>query len=224
MNFRHALAFGTVAAALSAGVAASRAPHSAAAFFVLLGGAALLFGPVLGALSAARPVPFALRAVLLGLGLAALPLSKLAGTLKAVTHHRPLGAVTFAALALVLCLGAIVVSARLLAASVHSTRTRGLRVGVVLLALAGPVLLLTRAAASASLRGGVFDVAFGLGSGALLGLLPWPAAALRAAELSAFPLWFGAVLTGIASGLVLGGGPAALASPALAAPITWMLQ
>lgn len=226
MNFRQGFCFGALGAALAAGVAASRVSQSFSAFFVLFGGAAVLLGPTLAGLTAARPLVAPLRATLIGLGLAALPLAKLAGLLKAATHHRPLGAVTFAALALVLCLGAIAVAARVLAVTdaARSLVARGIRALLVVGALAGPMLLLGQATVSASLREGVFDVALGLGTGALLGLSPWPLPALRAVELSALPVWIGAVLTGILVGLVAGGGPAELASPALAAPISWMLR
>jgi hypothetical protein len=224
LNVRRAFALGTLAAALPAGVAASRSSQSLAAFCVLLAGGALLFGSLFAALASARPLPFALRAVLLGLGLAALPLAKLAALLKAVTHHRPLGAVTFAAVALALCLGAVVVAARVLAAGAETSFARGLRRSLVALALVGPALLIVQAAASPTLRGGVFDVALGLGTGALLGLVPVPAGLLRFLELWAIPLWLAVVLGGIAAGFAFGVGSAALASPALAAPISWMLQ
>jgi hypothetical protein len=226
LNFRQGLCFGALGAALAAGVAVWRTAQGPTAFFVLFGSAASLFGPLLAGLAAARPLSPALRAVLLGLGLSALPLAKLAGMLKAATHHRPLGAVTFAALALLSCLGIIAVSARLLAVTgaARSLPARGARGALILGAVAGPLLLLGGAAASVNLREGVFDVALGLGAGALLGLLPWPPPALRALELVAVPLWVAAVLTGILAGLAVGGGPAELASPALAAPISWMLR
>jgi hypothetical protein len=225
LNFRQGFCFGALGAALSAAVAATRVPASGTAFFVLFGGAALLVGPTLAGLASARPLSPALRAALVGLGLAALPLAKLASLLKVATHHRPLGAVTFAALALLLCLGLIVVSARLLSVSgaERSTGGRFVRAALLAAATAGPLLLLGRATASANLRGGVFDVALGLGTGALLGLAPYPPSAVRAVELLGVPLWVSAVLTGILAGLVAGGGPAQLASPALAAPISWLL-
>lgn len=224
MKARPALAFAAVAAALSAGIAGCRVEQSAAAFCVLVGGAALIFGPVFAGLSALRPASLGLRAALLGLGLVALPLAKLSAMLKAATHHRPLGAVTFAALALALCGGAIVVAARALTLFGSSPWGRVTRVGVVLLAALGPLLLLLRAAASPALRAGVVDVALGLGSGVLLSLVPWPPASQRVIELIALPLWFAAVLVGVVAALVLGGAAAELASPALAAPVTWFLR
>jgi hypothetical protein len=198
--------------------------QTAAAFGVLLGGAALIFGAVFAGLSAARPLSPGLRAALLGLGLVALPLAKLSGTLKAVTHHRPLGAVTFAALALVGCAGAILVAARAFTLFGQSPWGRAARLGFVSLAALGPLLLLLRAAANPALRGGVVDLALGLGSGALLALVPWPSASRRAIDLFAPPLWLAAVLVGVVSALALGGAAAELASPALAAPITWFLR
>jgi hypothetical protein len=191
---------------------------------VLFGGAALIFGAAFAGLFAARPLSPGLSATLLGLGLAALPLAKLSGTLKAVTHHRPLGAVTFAALAIVVCAGAIIVAARALALFGQGPWGRAARLGFVLLATLGPLLLLLRAAVNPALRGGVVDVALGLGSGALLALVPWPPAWRRAIELFALPLWLAVVSMGIVVALALGGAAAELASPALAAPITWFLR
>lgn len=226
MNFRQGFLAGTLGAALAAGVAASRASAGFAAFLVLLGGAALVFGATLAGLAAARPVSFAARAALVGLGLSALPLAMLASVLKATTHHRPLGAVTFAVLALVLCLGSIAVSARVLALtdSARSSAVRSARVVLMVAALAGPVVLLGRAAASANLREGVFDVALGLGTGAVLALLRWPPALARVVQLSAVPVWLGTVVIGILVGLSFGGGASEQASPALAAPISWILR
>lgn len=226
MNFHQGFFAGTAGAALAAGVAASRASAGLAAFFVLLGGAALAFGPTLAGLTLARPLSGSMRAALVGLGVSALPLAKLASTLKAATHHRPLGAVTFAVLALLLCLGCVAVSGRLLAvtAGARSSAIRRMRGALVVAAVAGPLLLLGRATASANLREGVFDVALGLGTGAVLGLLRWPPALVRASELSAVPLWLSTVVIGILVGLVFGGGAGELASPALAAPISWILH
>lgn len=228
MSARQGLCFGALGAALAAAVAVVRAQQGAGAFLILFGGAALFFGPALAFLSAARPLTAPLRAVLVGLGLSAVPVAKLASLLKATTHHRPLGAVTFAAAALVLCFAAIAVSARLLAIGEggrsSNRAVRISRVALLAAAVLGPSLLLVQAAVSANLRGGVFEVALGLGAGALVRLLPWPPQVLRGLELSAVPIWLGAVLTGIVSGLVLGGGAAELASPALAAPISWLLR
>jgi len=225
LNFREGFCFGALGAALAAAVAAIRVPESTKAFFVLFGGAALLFGPALAGLASVRPLSPALRGVLVGLGLAALPLAKLASLLKVATHHRPLGAVTFAALALLLCLALIAVSARALSADgvERSAGVRYARAALVGAAVLGPLLLLGRATASANLREGVFDVALGLGTGALLGVVR-PPSLLRASERFGVPLWGAAVVTGILMGLVAGGGPAQLASPALAAPISWMLR
>jgi hypothetical protein len=226
LSFRRGLCFGTLGAALTAGVAACRVSAGTAAFLPLLGGAALFFGPTLAGVSAARPLSPLLRALLVGLGLSALPLAKLASLLKVTTHHRPLGAVTFAVLGLVVCLGAIAVCARVLAVSdaSRSTVARVARTALIAFAVVSPLLLLARATASANLREGVFDVALGLGTGALLSLAPWPSPALRWLELSALPLWLGTVLLGILVGLASAGAPAELASPVLVAPISWILH
>jgi hypothetical protein len=226
LNFRQGLLAGALGAALSAGVACLRVPERGTAFLVLLGGGALFFGLALGGVAVARPLAVSVRAVLIGVGLAALPLAKLAAQLKLTTHHRPLGAVTFAVLALLFCFITVAVAARVLSATETNPSATGriARPALFALAVLGPLALLVRAAASPELRPGLFDVAFGLGSGALLGLVPWPAKSRQAAEAAALPIWAGLVVAGILTGLVAGGSPAQLSSPALSAPLSWILR
>jgi hypothetical protein len=78
---------------------------------VLAGGSALLLGPLLVLLGSVRP-GVALAFPLAGLGLAAWPLARFGQVLEATTHHRPLGAATFAIGALAVVLGCQLVAWR----------------------------------------------------------------------------------------------------------------
>jgi len=81
----------------------------------LTGSTALVVGPLLVLARAARRGSPGLRAVLIGVALAAAPLGMLGQALKLHTHHRPLGAATFALLGLALVVGSVLVSVRLTA-------------------------------------------------------------------------------------------------------------
>jgi hypothetical protein len=80
-----------------------------------LGSAAGLAVPLVALLRLARPWPEPLRALVLGALLVAAPLAVLGTLLVEKTHHRALGGVTFAALALVVTLVAWPLARRLLA-------------------------------------------------------------------------------------------------------------
>jgi hypothetical protein len=80
----------------------------------LAGALALLAGLPGALLRQALPLPLGLRALLWGTLLAMTPLALLGRALAAGTHHRPLGAVTFALLAAGVLFGAWVVMLRLL--------------------------------------------------------------------------------------------------------------
>ncbi|HEV8244838.1 MAG TPA: hypothetical protein VGP93_03685, partial [Polyangiaceae bacterium] len=100
MSFRAGLFLGSCAALLATAPAAYRVAQNgasgAAAWLLLAGGSALLLGPIVAFCRAARPLSDALQAALLGAALCAVPLSRFAELLEHGTHHRPLGAVTFA--------------------------------------------------------------------------------------------------------------------------------
>lgn len=83
-------------------------------------GAALVLGPLTAALAVLGPNRGAASAIPAGALVAAGPLALAASVLKTATHHRPLGAVTFALLAALVLLGAIALAARL-----HERRARG---------------------------------------------------------------------------------------------------
>ena len=84
-------------------------------WIALWGSTAMVLGPTAGALRTLRPLPPAAWAIPLGALLAAGPLMVFGELLERVTHHRPLGAVTFTLVGVGVLLAAIAVAARLLA-------------------------------------------------------------------------------------------------------------
>lgn len=222
-----ALAAGTLSAAVAALPAALRVSASVGAWVALAGAAAVVLGPVLAGMSRTRPLKVALFSVLVGLGLSALPLALLAAKLMASTHHRPLGAVTFAILAVLVVLGFTVVALRL------TTRTRKgprgasarhwVRGGLALCALAGPAFLAGGVFSAPSARASVLDVGLALACAAVLGLSPWPASLVRLASRAGLPVWVALVGSGLVVGLSGAGESARQASPALFAPFGWFI-
>jgi hypothetical protein len=157
-----ALALGTLAAVVTALPAVPRVTAAGVGaplvFLALAGGTALVLGPALVLAGALRPTP-ALRASLVGLALSALPLAMLAELLKRGTHHRPLGAATFAVLALgvvLVCVG-IALRALSLAESGDTTPKRAVRVVTLAVALASVGWVVVRAFGSATLVPDVLD-------------------------------------------------------------------
>jgi hypothetical protein len=84
-------------------------------FLSLAGGSALLLGPVLALLGRARAAGGRLSFVLAGVALAAWPVARFGSVLHATTHHRPLGAATFAIGSIVVVLGCLLVAQRVAA-------------------------------------------------------------------------------------------------------------
>jgi uncharacterized membrane protein len=166
---------GLVASAVAATPGALRASDQAplwACYLAALGGTASVIAPAAGGLRAARPFPAFTSSALYGLLLAIVPLIVLATLLKEKTHHRPLGAATFAVASLVVLAGAIAVAARLMnLARTGSHRQRTLsRFTLLFLAAASALtstLLLLRgfAAMSPLARSALFDGALMLGLG-----------------------------------------------------------
>lgn len=136
------LLLGTACALVWAIPAASRVGSSggALAYMALAGSGALIAGPLVASARSLRPLSSRVRWTIAGLFAAAGPLTLLGTVLKDRTHHRPLGGVTFACIALGL-LVFFAILALLLRAAAH----RGSRVarwsGVALLAVS--VALLT---------------------------------------------------------------------------------
>ena len=137
MKARAGFLAGLVAAALAALPAAWRFDASlrAQAFLVLFAGAALVCAPFAAVLAIAeRPGKLA-RALTVGTVASAVMLVPLAGMLKATTHHRPLGGVTFACLALCVIGGFCLVSARLLTWAGEQASRFGMLARVAIVAL-----------------------------------------------------------------------------------------
>ncbi len=103
MSFRAGLFLGSAAAFLAALPASLRAAHAGAvlplALLVLAGGTALVVGPFVALARGQRPSGTVLPALFAGAAVGAVPLAVLGSLLVRQTHHRPLGAATFAALA-----------------------------------------------------------------------------------------------------------------------------
>lgn len=220
MSFKEGLFWGTLGAAIAAAAAALRASSWGVAFGVLFGSAALIVGPAVAGIAGARPLSPWVRSLLVGLGLSGPLLAKLASVLMVATHHRPLGAVTFAALALVLVLGLSVASARVFALAAEGVElARWLARALLALAVLSALLLLVRGLAQTDVARGVFDLALALGTSALLRLPPWsPTLTPKLASLGV-PIWVAAVALALALGLHAGFEPARSASPALSAPL-----
>ena len=226
MTARAGLLFGVVAALVAALPAALRSEAGLVVWAALAGAAAALLGPVLAALTKLRPIRTGLTAVAAGLGLAAWPTALLLSVLKSATHHRPLGAVTFAFAAAILALGVSAAALRWLTwfqRERPSGFDRGARVGLAVLALLGPLVLLVRLGASTQTRAPLFDASLALGLAALTALIPWPARILRWAERLGVPVWAGVVVIGLLSAHAASE-RAFAASPVLLAPIGWLLR
>lgn len=226
MTVRSGLLFGVLSALLAALPAALRSDQGLVVWAALAGASAVLLGPLLAALAQLRPLQTGLLAVALGLGLAAWPTALLLSALKSNTHHRPLGAVTFAFAAAVLALGASVAALRLLTwfqRGRPSGFERGARTVLALLAAAGPLVLVLRLGASAQTRAPLFDASLALGLAALTQLIPWPATFLRWAERLGLPVWAGVVAVGLLSAHAASESAFA-ASPALLSPVAWLLR
>jgi hypothetical protein len=226
VTVRSGLLFGVLAALIAALPAALRADHGLVVWAALAGAAAVLLGPVLAALTQLRPLRTGLLAIALGLGLSAWPTALLLSVLKSSTHHRPLGAVTFAFAAAVLALGASAAALRLLTWFQRERPNgfeRAARGVLTAFAVAGPLVLLLRLGASAQTRAPLFDASLALGLSALTQLVPWPARILRWAERVGLPVWAGVVVIGLLSAHAASE-RAFAASPVLLAPIAWLLR
>jgi hypothetical protein len=223
-----ALALGAVAAAVAALPDVKRVAgigvSPGVAWLGLAGSTALVLGPLLVLARAAASRSRGLGAALLGLGLAALPLALLGQELKAHTHHRPLGAATFGALAL----GTLVLSTLLgvrLAAWVRAEPSlvrRSLLRFAVALALLGTGLVLLRVVASESGHHHVIDVLRLLAATAIAWMgLNQPRVEMWARRAGALA-WLALVV----GGLLAARGPVRAAihehAPVLGGPAAWL--
>jgi len=201
VGFAGGLLAGTAAGLVVALPGAWRATSAGSSFvagwFVLWGAAALLVGPLAGALRLLRPEPKGLAVLALGVGLASGPWVVFAGLLKRATHHRPLGAVTFAVLGTAILIGTLLISARVLAMARGAGRGRriGRALAIALTALAALFVLrvVGGALVAGGLGGGLLDG--GLAAVAAFGatFVPLPSGAERRVRVAGPVSWLLAV-------------------------------
>lgn len=208
---RVGLALGTGLSALAVVPAALRVSGAGAGFAVALlglwGAATLMVAPVAAGLRLSRPWGAGIRALCGGVLLAAAPLMIFGRVLTVATHHRPLGAVTFTLVGLVLLFACVIVAGRL--RTWATTRARRL-VQLGLYALAGVTALRFAAPLLAK------DAGFGASvlDAALLALVAGVAALAPAPTFARRP-WVGPLLAVavVVVGAVVGAGPAFSSAP-----------
>ena len=188
-------------------------------WLALAAASASLLGPLLAGISYAKPMTGALYSALTALGLSALPLALFAAKLEEATHHRPLGAVTFACVALLLVLLSAGFALRVV--SWTHTQARGFTTALAFAALSGPALLVGALFSVKDARASVLDVGLTLITAFLLGRAPWPHTLIHWGSRLAIPLWLLLVSSGLLVGLSDVGTAARTASPALFAPFSW---
>jgi len=201
-------ALGLVAAAVLATVATLRATDSTVSrawvWIGVWGALAAVLGPLGAAVRSARPLPLGAWCIPVGIALALAPLGLFARILKATTHHRPLGAVTFAIISIGVVLGAIAFSARViteLAARRNSPSFRTVRalsvIAAALLALAGCAVAFRALAGDAELRPLAVDTVLLLVAVAAVGWFRLPAARVERVRPLVFLAWAVAVAAAI---------------------------
>ena len=214
MSFRAGLGLGCAAATLAAVPAAVRVAADggslALGWLLLAGGSALVLGPVAALARSARPMPPAVLAALAGSAAVSIPLAVFARLLHQNTHHRPLGAATFAVVALLLLVVASFTAWRALVwLQVSSARGRVLAVSIFGTTTLVAVALLGLTGTAREWRGSVIDGALVLALLAgCVGLRLGDAWSSRLSRL-AVPTWAllaaaGVILSRAAIGLVVG--------------------
>jgi hypothetical protein len=202
------IALGLFAAAVLATVATLRANGGAASlawvWIGVWGALAAVLGPLGAAVRRARPLPLEAWCIPVGVALALAPLGLFARILKATTHHRPLGAVTFAIISIGLVLVAIAFAARVISElyarrdspSFRSVRALSL-VCAALLALAGCAVAFKALAGDAALRPLAIDTVLLLVAVAMVGWFRVPAARVERVRPLVFLAWAAAVVAAI---------------------------
>jgi hypothetical protein len=192
-------------------------------FFALCGGTALVLGPLLVCVSALGGEARRGRPAFLGLAIAAAPLALLAEGLKQSTHHRPLGAATFAVLALATIAGAVLAAWRLLelSASGATTARRAVFWLTVAAALSSVGFVIVRALSAPALAPHVLDGLRALAT-ATLGylLLRFPQVIALARRVGG-PLWVAVVVAGLVSSRGEVAAAVRSAAPVLGGPQAW---
>jgi hypothetical protein len=170
-------------------------------FAALLGSTSLLLGVLVVAFRRALPLGEVARAFVFGALVAVSPLAAIAAVLQKVTHHRALGGVTFAFVALFVAFASVACAARLLQIAriggPHASVARRALWGAIALSCAGVVVVLAlglRSKAAAPVVAVVVDAALGVAVCALaLALRLRSPAAVRLGA----ALWIGALVVGI---------------------------
>jgi hypothetical protein len=211
-----ACALGVLLSACAALPAAGRLGGSGAPFgttwLALSGSTALVLGPFLFLAGRAAFDASRVRAALVGAGLSVLPLSILGSVLKLETNHRPLGAATFAVLALAAVLGAILVAGRIEEAAQQDRDGAAAKARIGIAAF--------QVLRNSELRPHALD-GLSLAAAAALGVLAGRKVAPRASFRHAVPLWVVVVV----SGLVARGVHADVitrSAPVLGGPLAWL--
>lgn len=206
---------GTAVACLPAALRTASAGVSfAAAWLVLWGSTAFLLAPAAAAIRIARPLPSAALALPAALLCAAPVLIVFARVLKVATHHRPLGAATFAVIAAGVVLGTFAVTARLV--SGQGLARRVLLGWVLLSALASAVLSLPLLGIAG---GSLLDTALAVAVAAAAVLTKAPPALERAAKVAGPVAFVVAVGASFALGSAEVRAAAAERAPVLAGPL-----
>jgi hypothetical protein len=193
------------------------------ALFLLSGGTALVLGPALVLARAVRGERKGLSRALVGFGLAAAPLALLASGLKSGTNHRPLGAATFAVLALGTLLVSVVVAWGLMrfAQAKIPPLKRGVPVLLTLGALASTTFVVVRALGAPNLVPHVLDGLRVLSTAALgYLLLGFPRTGILLGRAGG-PLWALVVIAALAVALGAVRPIVRSAAPVLGGPLTW---
>ena len=227
-SFSTGLLLGVVCAVLVALPGAARTARASEGSTLLLcwlalgGGLGLLLAPAVGAARAARPLPRPAVGLPLGALFASGPLMLLATLIKAKTHHRPLGAATFAMLAAVLLVAAIIVAARLLSATEGKRPFLAWGSIVILAVVSGAMMArlvqpaLGAVGAESGLRAALFDGVLLVVLGAAAVGLKVPDGLRNAARYAAPALWIGLAL---ASAVVLRRSPDLVQAASEKAPV-----
>ncbi len=221
MSFRSGLTLGVAAAVLASLPGLIRLLSAGApvlAVLVLIGGAALALGPLVAFGRQARPLNRGLSACLVGAGWSLPALLVLGRLIEQKTHHRPLGAATFAVLALIVVLGASTLAGRAL--SLSSSR----RPAILALAVAGSLTLLVAAQAftgAGSFRASLVDGAAVCSVVVLAIALPVSKALETRLHSLALPLWGLLALAGIVLSRTTAGGLVGELAPVLAPLNGW---
>ena len=231
MTRRTGFLAGFLAAALAALPAAFRFESGLVwqAFAVCFAGSALVMAPLAAALAPSN-TRSQFRAVLtVGLLLSALPLLPFARALKATTHLRSLGGVTFAMIAGAVVIGLSLVCARLVtwAGAQGSAGASRARVALVVLAALGTAAVLLGLVSAlhggGEYRTGLFDALRVLGLTTLAARVPLNTALLRRVRGLGLAAWILVVTVGVC----LGRAPAmqaelAIRCPVLHWPLVWL--